>query len=332
MIALSPYTYSNGGVCLKAILIGILAALFFSVTFILNRSMELEGGSWIWSASLRFIFMLLILLIIVGYKQNIKPVINHIKTKPVPWLIWSTIGFGLFYAPLTFATVYGPGWLVAATFQLTIIAGSLLVPFLNKSKKQKIPIQASLISLIILAGVFIMQLEHASSVPFINVLLCVIPIIVSAFAYPLGNRKMMQIVNGELNTFQRILGMTIASMPLWILLSIYGFFVYGLPNSSQVLQTFIVAVSSGIIATALFFYATELVQNDNQKLAGVEATQSGEVVFALIGEIIIISAPLPSMVSFAGIGLVIFGMILHSLVSTIGKRQKVLNPKKVSEQ
>jgi len=311
---------------LKAILIGIVAALFFSVTFILNRSMELEGGSWLWSASLRFLFMLPILIIIVGYKKNIKPVLKHIQTRPVPWLIWSTVGFGLFYAPLTFATVYGPGWLIAATFQLTIIAGSLLVPFLNKNQKQTIPIQATFISLIILAGVCIMQSEHASSVSIIHVLLCVIPIIVSAFAYPLGNRKMMQLVDGELNTFQRILGMTIASMPLWILLSIYGFFTEGFPNSSQVLQTFIVAVSSGIIATALFFYATEMVQNDNHKLAGVEATQSGEVVFALIGEIVILSAPLPSVISFIGIGFVIFGMILHSLVSTIGKRQKVRIP------
>ena len=84
-------------------------------------------------------------------------------------------------------------------------------------------------------------------------------------------------------------------------------------------QTFIVAVSSGIIATALFFYATEMVQNDNQKLAGVEATQSGEVVFALIGEILILSAPLPSMLSFAGMGLVVIGMILHSVVSGLKK-------------
>ncbi|MBP2076752.1 multidrug resistance efflux transporter family protein [Oceanobacillus polygoni] len=308
---------------MKAILIGIVAALFFSVTFILNRAMELDGGSWIWSATLRFFFMLPILFLIVGYQRNVKPVIKHMKKRPFSWLIWSTVGFGLFYAPLTFATIYGPGWLVAATFQLTIIAGSLLVPFLNNKIKQKIPIQSIFISLIILAGVFIMQFEHASSVPLISVLLCVIPLIISAFAYPLGNRKMMQVVNAELNTFQRILGMTIASLPFWIVLSIYGLATHGLPNSSQVTQTFIVAISSGIIATALFFYATEMVQQDNQKMAGVEATQSGEVVFALIGEIIILSSPLPSAVSFIGMGLVIVGMILHSIVSAFGNRKRL---------
>ncbi|MCY8260530.1 multidrug resistance efflux transporter family protein, partial [Bacillus spizizenii] len=50
---------------MKAIVIGILASLFFAVTFILNRAMELSGGSWLWSASLRFIFMVPFLCLIV---------------------------------------------------------------------------------------------------------------------------------------------------------------------------------------------------------------------------------------------------------------------------
>ena len=312
---------------MKATIIGILSALFFSVTFILNRAMELDGGSWVWSASLRFFFMLPMLLIIVGFKRNIKPVLLHIKKQPLPWIIWSTVGFGLFYAPLTFATIYGPGWLIAATFQITIIAGSLLVPFLSKGKKQRIPIQSIFISLIILSGVLVMQLEHASSVPFTNVIFCVIPLIIAAFAYPLGNRKMMQIVNGELSTFQRILGMTIASMPFWIVLSTYGIATQGAPSSNQVLQTFIVSISSGIIATVLFFYATELVSHDNHKLAAVEATQSGEVVFALFGGLLLLNAPLPSAGSFVGMGLVIFGMILHSVVSSLGKGKMPINEK-----
>lgn len=309
---------------MKAILIGLLAALFFSVTFVLNRFMELEGGSWVWSASLRFLFMLPILLVILCFQRNIKPVLKHIKENPIHWLIWSTVGFGLFYAPLTFATIYGPGWLVAATFQITIIAGSLLVPFLNGKSKQRIPIRSIFISLIILAGVFIIQFEHASSVSAMNVVLSMVPIVISAFAFPLGNRKMMILVNGELNTFQRILGMTICSMPFWIILSVYGFASHGAPGSNQILQTFVVAVSSGIIATVLFFYATELVQKDTQKLAGVEATQSGEVVFALFGEILILSAPMPSIISIFGIGLVILGMILHSVISAFGNRKKQL--------
>jgi hypothetical protein len=36
---------------------GLLAALFFSSTFILNRAMSLEGGHWVWSAALRYGWM-----------------------------------------------------------------------------------------------------------------------------------------------------------------------------------------------------------------------------------------------------------------------------------
>ena len=39
---------------MKEIALGILASLFFAVTFILNHAMEMQGGSWLWSASLRY--------------------------------------------------------------------------------------------------------------------------------------------------------------------------------------------------------------------------------------------------------------------------------------
>ena len=44
------------------------------------------------------------------------------------WLLWSFVGFVLFYGPLTFAAAFGPGWLVSGTWQFTIIAGVLLAP------------------------------------------------------------------------------------------------------------------------------------------------------------------------------------------------------------
>lgn len=315
---------------MRPILIGLLGALFFSFAFIFNRSMELAGGSWVWSASIRFFFMLPMLLLLVSFRRNITPVFLHLKKYPFQWIIWSTVGFGFFYAPLTFATIYAPGWLVAATFQLNIVAGSLLVPFINK-KNRSIPIQSVIISIIIIIGVFLMQIEHADNVPIEGVILTIIPLLISSISYPLGNRKMMQLVNGELNTIQRILGMTIASLPFWIILSIYGIFSFGAPTQHQVVQTFIVAVFSGVIATILFFYATELVRHDNHKLAGVEATSSGEVLFALLGEIIFLGALLPNFTSFIGITLVIFGIILHSIISTlIDRRRLMVNRQRIS--
>ncbi|OYX12710.1 MAG: hypothetical protein B7Z16_16430 [Algoriphagus sp. 32-45-6] len=297
-----------------AISLGLLSALFFAVTFVFNRLMSVEGGFWIWSASLRFFWMLPLLLIWVLFRKNLKPLLKEMKKNPWQWILWSTIGFGVFYALLTFAAAYGPSWLVASTWQVTIIAGMLLSPIINKTSfKKTLSFQALIFSLIILLGVMIMQISHAKSISINELLLGIVPVLIAAFAYPLGNRKMMQISGGKLNAMQRTLGMTIASMPFWILLSVYGMTINELPNEPQVYQTLIVAICSGVIATVLFFMATDSVQKDEKALASVEATQSAEVIFALIGEILILKISLPDRYSVLGIILVIIGMVLHSL-------------------
>lgn len=308
----------------KAFSLGLLAAFFFSFTFILNSQMNISGGSWIWSASLRYIFMLPILFIIVLLRKEIKPVLKLIKNDPKSWFIWSTVGFGLFYAPLSFASKYGASWMVASTWQITIIAGALLSPLFFTvtigsnyiaHKRNSIPKKALYFSLIILVGVFLIQIQQATSISLNQILLGIIPVIIAAFAYPLGNRKMMDICNNDLNTFQRVFGMTLCSLPFWFVLSTFGIVTVGLPSNSQVLQSFLVALFSGVIATILFFKATELVKNNHHQLAVIEATQSGEVIFTLLGEILILKTTFPTTIGYIGIFLVIIGMILNSLFS-----------------
>lgn len=304
------------------ILLGILAAFFFAFTFVLNQSMELAGGSWIWSASLRYLFMVPFLLAIVAARGNIKPVIHSIKQNPFPWFLWSFVGFVLFYAPLTYAAAFSPGWLIAATWQITIISGALLSPLFYErtmtkeglvTVRAKIPFKGLGMSVIILAGILLIQLEHARHLPFKMVVLGVIPVLIASFAYPLGNRKMMEVTNGKLDAYQRVLGMTLASLPFWLLLSLYGLLTVGPPTTNQSFQSLLVAITSGVIATVLFFKATDLVRGNMQKLAAVEATQAMEVLFALAGEFLILAMPLPSTLSWVGITLVMLGMALHSL-------------------
>ena len=53
-----------------AIALGLLSALFFAVTFVFNRLMAIQGGHWIWSASLRFFWMTPILLLLVLFRKK----------------------------------------------------------------------------------------------------------------------------------------------------------------------------------------------------------------------------------------------------------------------
>lgn len=308
----------------RPLLLGIFSALFFAVTFVLNRKMELAGGSWLWSSSLRYFFMIPFLLIIVICRKNLIPVLKIIKKHPGKWLLWSTIGFGLFYAPLCLAAAYSPGWLVAGTWQITIVSGSIIAPLFwetiqtrqgPKSVRSKIPLRGLFMSLIILMGILLIQLEHSQKLSVTDFLFGVLPILLASFAYPLGNRKMMELCDGQLDVYQRVLGMTLASLPFWFILAFVGLFSVGMPSKEQAYQSIIIAVSSGVIATLLFFRATDMVRENSSKLAAVEATQSIEVLFALLGEIIILSAPLPTTLSWFGIMIIVIGMILHSHVS-----------------
>jgi len=314
---------------LKAIALGILATLFFAVTFVVNRAMDLSGGSWIWSAVLRFVFMAPILLIIVMARGNLRPLLSDMRERPFIWLGWSTVGFGLFYAPLCFAAAYGPAWLVASMWQITIVAGSLLAPLFYtvvqtesglRKIRSSIPIKGLALSLIILLGIVLIQLQQAQALTAKEVLYGILPVLLAAFAYPLGNRKMMAECGHRFDAYQRVLGMTLASLPFWLLLAALGVAKVGLPSNNQMIQTLIVALSSGVIATILFFSATDMTKGDVHKLAAVEATQSVEVIFALIGELVILHGAYPTLWSFVGMGLVILGMILHSV---FGQGQRI---------
>lgn len=298
-----------------ALLLGVSASLFFAVTFVVNRLMSLSGGSWIWSASFRFFWMLPIFLTVVLSRKGFKPLITEIRRNVFQWLLWGTIGFGVFYASLTFAADFSPSWLVASTWQITIIAGLLLAPLLNPDVKS-LNGKSFLFSGIILLGIIIMQINHAQNLMLNDAFLGFISIVIAAFSYPLGNRKMMQITKGKLDVYQRILGMLICSMPFWVLICILEIERnHTFPQKEQLVQTFIVAVFSGVIATILFFKATDIVSTNEKHLSTIEATQSTEVVFALLGETLFLSLAIPNNVELLGIAFVIAGMILHAIKS-----------------
>lgn len=309
----------------KAILFGIGASLFFLLTFILNRQINIEGGSWIWSSSLRYIFMLPILFIIMILNNQLNPVIKDIFKRPIQWIIWSTVGFGLFYAPLSFASEYGASWLVAGTWQITIVAGAIMTPLFTKKievgknvvyVRNSIPKKSLMMSSIILLGIFIMMFEEAKDISIGRTFLIIMPVVIAAFAYPLGNRKMMEVCKNEFTTFQRVFGMTLCSIPFWLFISIWGTIIVGLPSKGQVVQSFIVAMFSGVIATILFFKATDMVSNNAHKIAIIESTQAGEVIFTLLGGIFILNDKIPTTIGIVGIILVVIGMVLNSIIKS----------------
>ena len=296
----------------KALPFGILGSFFFAFTFVLNRSMNLSGGYWLWNAVLRYLFTLPIMMILLLKNKQYRSVWEDIRARPGSWLLWSTVGFGLFYAPLSLASVYAESWFTAAAWQFTIVAGILLTPLFGK----KVPVKNLLLSCIILAGIFIMQIPQFRQRGFHSLMVPVVAIMVAAFSYPLGNRKMMKVCGGRFSTMQRVFGMTLCSIPFWVLCGGAAVFRSGLPSVEQVVQSLCVAIFSGVVATVLFFRATDLVKDNPRQLAVIEATQSGEVIFTLLLGVTVLHDSIPSPISFVGIILIVSGMILNSLFSS----------------
>lgn len=305
----------------KALILGIVSSVFFSVTYVLNASMAQSGGSWMWSACLRYLLLFPMLLILTA-KQGWRPVLAELKRAPLRWILWSTVAFGVFYATLAFASAYGPSWMVAGAFQFTMLAGALETPLFrdDKGNRQKIPVKLFPAFAVILAGIFLLQIEKIQKDPDLGrALLFAIPVLISASAFPLGNRKCMDICKGKLTTLQRMLLMTVASMPFWLILAAVATARVGLPSVSQLTQAATVSLFAGLIATLIFFEGTRLVKDHPQRLALVESTQCGEVIFSLLGGILFLRDDMPGLYGWLGLLLIVGGMIVNSLLTIKNK-------------
>lgn len=304
---------------LRLISLGSLAALFFSSTFVINRALSLQGGHWAWTSSLRFGFMLVMLVIILLATQGKKAFADVKEIFLKHWLFWvvaGSIGFGVFYSLITFSSQYAAGWIVATTWQTTILATPLVLLFFRRS----VPRSGLIFTGIIFIGIVLVNIEHAALTSLREVLLSALPVLIAAFAYPIGNQlvwesrkgnhpRLPHIQNPILdNVFARVLLMTLGSLPFWAGLLLVT--SPPAPSVDQFTSTALVALLSGVIATTLFLYARHLAHQPYE-VSAVDSTQSLEVVFSLIGEIIFLGSALPGWIGLAGIILTMLGLAAY---------------------
>ncbi|MEO7325536.1 MAG: multidrug resistance efflux transporter family protein [Dokdonella sp.] len=295
-----------------AVALALVSALFFTTTYVLNRAMASAGGHWAWSASLRYLFTLPMLALVLPWQGGFSPVWRALRAHPWVWLGWSGIGFTLFCVCLTWAASFAPAWLIAGTFQLTVIAGMLLAPLLYRDQRARLPRAALALGCVIVLGVAIMQGAHFRGHLDRDAWLALAAVTVSAFLYPLGNRAILLHLerSGErLNASQRVFGMTLASQPFWWLVAAYAGSAAGAPPPMQMLLAAGVALFAGTIATILFFQATGMVRNDPSALGAAEAMQAAELLFSsALGVAFLGEAP-PQGVAILGAVLVIAGIV-----------------------
>jgi len=310
----------------RLLALGLLAALFFSSTFVLNRAMSLSGGHWLWTAVLRYAYMLLFLLaglLLSGRGRMLPELLRLFRSHWRFWCLAGSIGFGVFYALLCFAADHAPGWVVATSWQATILAGPLVLALFGR----RVPKRALLFLAVIFAGIVLVNLEQARLESLGSALLGAIPALLAAFAYPCGNQLVWEAQRGGhpriphiaspllQQVICRVVLMILGSVPFWLLLLLIV--RPPAPTPGQLLQTALVGLCSGVIATSLFLHARHLADTPYQ-LSAVDATQAGEVVFTLLGELLLLGAALPGPLGWSGMLLTCFGLILYLLQPKTG--------------
>ena len=310
---------------LRLIILGILSSFFFSSTWVLNRAMSLAGGHWVWTASLRYGYMLIFLSLYFVFTRRVRTLIEIVKLFRQYWLFWTiagSAGFGMFYALVSFSASYAAGWVLATTWQTTILATPLVLILFGK----RVPSKGILLTMLIFVGIILVNIEHATSAPLAEVLLGGLPVLIAAFAYPLSSQMVWEAEQGSSrfiphithsvlrNSFARVLLLTIGSIPVWILLILVT--QPPPPSSGQLLNTALVALSSGVIATTIFLQARNLATN-SYEIAAVDSTQSTEVIFSLLGEIIFLHGETPGFLGILGIGLTLVSLVAYARLQTV---------------
>jgi drug/metabolite transporter (DMT)-like permease len=304
---------SEPRVALGAVALALLSALFFTSTYVLNRAAALDGGHRAWTASLRYVWTVPLMLPLMRGRWT--PLWRAMRAHPGAWLLWSGIGFVLFYLTLSYAAASGPAWLVAGTFQLTVVAGMLCGPLLYRDARRRIPPAALLCGLLAVAGVLAMQFAQAGGRLDRDDWIAMGCVAVSAFAYPLGNRGLLlhlERAGIELDATQRVFGLSLASLPLWLPVIAYAQLDAGPPPLRQVALAAGVALGAGIVATVLFFRATGLVRRDPVALAAAEAMQAAEILFATVIGAAWLGESWPHGAAAFGAGVVVLAIVLFS--------------------
>lgn len=299
-----------------------------------------------------FMWLLLSVFILLQNKLNPSKLLELCKLLASHWQFWCvTGGIGLgTYGLLAFAADYAEGWVIAATYLFTVVASLVVLSFFGQSFQKKVIVYSVIVFIgVVLANVG-EGLRHSTSQGthwHALLLFGALPAFIASFCFPLGNQliwqaaqpkghsthptdeiskaannetselatskllqKVPQVTSPLLsNPLHKVWLMSLGSLPMWLVL---GVIVQPpAPSVSQMTISFLVALMAGVLGTTTFLHTRSLAKQP-QQLAAVDATQGSEIIFALLGGMLLLHTPMPSGLSFVGIALVIIGLVLFA--------------------
>ncbi|MFT9163918.1 MAG: multidrug resistance efflux transporter family protein [Komagataeibacter saccharivorans] len=312
---------------MRVMMLGIAAGGLFSLTFILNRLMSMEGGHWAWSAALRYLDTAILLtawLLVRRGPAFVSRVFALYRARPIVWLLAGGSGYGVTYSCFCYAAAHTPAWMLSTTWQLTILAS----PIVMLAFGARVPLRGVVSLAVIAAGVMIVNATRVQDGASMGqVVAGILPVIVAAFTYPLGNQMLSHarhdrnLPGGDIlaDPAVSVLLLTLGALP------VFAAVVLGSapppPTAGQILDTALVALVAGCGGMTLFIYARNM-SSDPMRIAAVDATQASEMFFALAGDTLFLGAPLPGAMAWTGIAAVLCGLIAFTVQ---GQAKQVLD-------
>lgn len=297
---------------------GVLACALFSATFVLNEMMHYSGGHWLWSGILRVLVTILLLLGLLygtGGLDRLRQLGALFVRHWMFWVMTGSIGFGAFYSLICYSAAYSPSWVVAATWQCTLVASLLVMRLFGHHIAKRIWFFSTLVFI----GVAVINLSQVEHFTWRPLLIGGGAVLLAGFFYPLGNQLLWQATQGSwhglphiqspllANAFNKVLLLTIGSLPFWAVLAV--FIQPSKPSAEQWLLSSLVALFSGVLGTSLFLHARGQAQNASE-LAAVDASQASEVVFATLGGMLLLANPMPGIQALIGMLVLFFGLAM----------------------
>ena len=213
---------------------------------------------------------------------------------------------------------------------------------------RRVPLRGVVFTALIFLGIVLVNVGQVEAADWGVILLGGLPVMVAAFAYPtvlqmvwearhMGTRepssiakttsmlgRWMPAIENEVvdQPFGRVLLLVLGSLPWWIVLVAV---TQPLPPSQgQLVNTLLVALLSGVVATVLFMQARHWARS-SYELAAVDSTQSTEVIWSVLGEVLLLGGAMPGVWGIAGIGLTLAGLVLFLFAQGKVKNTSILN-------
>lgn len=302
---------------------GLLASMFLSSTFVINRYLGVSGGDWLWTGALRFIWVSIMLglwFFLRDRRMLKRGILEFFRN----W-VWITAGtlWAIAYSIVCFSASYVPGWVTAAAWQTTIIATPIALACFGR----RIPMKGFLLLFLLIAGVVLTQVGKAGEEQFstVTITLGVAAILVAAFVWPVANQLVKECVAGSHGmippapqgiaetSIGRVFLMSIGTLPIFLLAVLA--FAPKMPTSDQYFGTMAIAVSSGVVGMSLFLWARQDAKTPLQTSA-VDAMQSGQIIFSILGESIFFSGRWPDGWEIVGLLIVVLTIVLFTFSET----------------